>query len=191
MVFNPNLKQSSLFLSKLPNDILYNLSLFLIEPYIYINKIGWDFHNKYFIKYTIYDYNDTIYNYYNIIDLYIYQNYFNNIFQLYDTIFHLNTSFRQNLPTYIFNDFIFKTYPYITQNDLIKIEYDSSLNIFEKCKQIELIHINSLIKLKKKIITELNHYINEFLIFNSSYNGIVLNINNINFYNFILTILYS
>lgn len=149
---------NKLIVSQLPNELLSNIALYLIEPNINILSIGWK-NNKYSIKYCQNSYNTQLNIYHNIINYYIFNNEYYNLFNLYKTIYNLNTSLRKYLPTYIFADSVFKSYPYLSYQSLIKLEYDTELNIKKKIKDIELCHINSIKNLKKYTIRELSYII--------------------------------
>lgn len=142
----------------LPNELLSHISLYLIEPTLHITSIGW-FDNKYDIKFCKKLYMIKLNIYHNIIKNFIFNNEYNNIFTLYTIIYNLNQTLRKYLPTYIFEERIFKIYPYISYPSLINLEYDSELNIVKKIKDIEKCHLSSIKNLKKYILQELQYFI--------------------------------
>lgn len=140
------------------NEILYNIANFLIEPALDITSIGW-IDNEYQITFCKESLQTKLNIYSNIIKYYIFKNEYIILFTLYTTIYNLNQSLRKYIPTYIFEDRIFKLYPYISYQSLINLEYDTELNIMKKIKQIENCHLASIANLKKIILQELNYFI--------------------------------
>jgi hypothetical protein len=140
------------------NEILFNISLYLIEPPIDIISIGW-YNNKYKIQFCKKSFYKKLNIYSNIIKYYIFKNEYGKLFTLYITIYNLNQSLRKYIPTYVFADKIFKLYPYISYSSLISLEYDTELNFQKKIKQIEKCHLSSINNIKKFILRELNYFI--------------------------------
>ena len=172
----------------LPIEILLYLTNFLIEPPIVITDIGWNKKNNYIIKYDKQNFYKNLKQYYQIIKFQIYNNNITDIFSLYTIIYNLNSSLRKFIPTYIFSDIIFKKYKYIEYKSLISLEYDCQLNLKQKEKNIEDIHIKSIFYHKIKVIKELNFYIkkyNDFLYYIPYHINNTNSLNNtINYYPF-------
>lgn len=152
-----------MLLKEIPEELLILLSVYLIEPPIIIDSIGWDLNNNYQIKYNQKELQKSYNNFQNIVEYYIFNYNIKTIYKLHNIIYYLNTSFRKHIPTFLFSDKIFKLYPYITYKSLISLEFDSELSINKKIKNIESIHIISIEEIKTNIINELNYNINQYI----------------------------
>lgn len=145
----------------LNSDLLIHLSQYIIEPNLIILMIGW-VDDKYKFTYNKKELDILYKNMHSLIRYFIKHYNVQTIIHLHKIIYDINSSFRHELPTYIFIHNIFTVYPYISYKELIRLEYDKSLNISNKLKAVEELHLLSIKKLKDNIINELNYNIEQY-----------------------------